>query len=330
MSIQKKQGYFAFSRKERIGMLTLLIVMIGLFVTPSFIQMYNRHDDPEGLNQFRKELASLVVDDSADSKAYVKHAAWRRENDSGRLDLASNIPKRKLFYFDPNKIGEEEWKALGLNDRTISTIQHYLSKGGQFRRSDDLRRIYGLRPDRYQELSPYIRIRDHDGLYSKKIAVTSKAEIKKFTYDSSRRSYSRKKNPEQPININTADTTAFVAIRGIGHKLANRIISFREKLGGFYDIKQLGEVYGLPDSVFQQISPFLTVGSDSLRKIDLNEADIQTLQQHPYIRWTLAKVIIQYRQQHGAFEKTTDLQLLNLMDTSVFQKLLPYLKIGKE
>lgn len=61
------------------------------------------------------------------------------------------------------------------------------------------------------------------------------------------------------IDINTADTTAFIALPGIGSKLANRIVSFRSKLGGFNSVEQIREVYGLKDSVFQLIYPMLTV-----------------------------------------------------------------------
>jgi len=61
------------------------------------------------------------------------------------------------------------------------------------------------------------------------------------------------------IDINVADTTAFIALPGIGSKLANRIVSFRSKLGGFHSVEQIREVYGLKDSVYQRILPFLTL-----------------------------------------------------------------------
>lgn len=61
----------------------------------------------------------------------------------------------------------------------------------------------------------------------------------------------------QPIDINTADTSAFIALPGIGSKLANRIVSFRTKLRGFNSVEQIRKVYGLQDSVFMLISPFL-------------------------------------------------------------------------
>jgi competence protein ComEA len=68
------------------------------------------------------------------------------------------------------------------------------------------------------------------------------------------------------ININAADTSAFSTLPGIGSKLANRIITFREKLGGFYSANQVAEVYGLPDSTFLKIKPYLIIGDVAIKK----------------------------------------------------------------
>ena len=61
----------------------------------------------------------------------------------------------------------------------------------------------------------------------------------------------------QPVDINLADTSDFINLPGIGSKLSQRIIAFRNKLGGFYSIDQVGETYLLPDSTFQKIKPGL-------------------------------------------------------------------------
>ncbi|NJL77073.1 MAG: helix-hairpin-helix domain-containing protein, partial [Saprospiraceae bacterium] len=37
---------------------------------------------------------------------------------------------------------------------------------------------------------------------------------------------------------------------------ANRIVKFREALGGFASVEQVAETYQLPDSTFQKIKPF--------------------------------------------------------------------------
>jgi competence protein ComEA len=80
--------------------------------------------------------------------------------------------------------------------------------------------------------------------------------------------------------------------------------------------------------VFQHIKPFLTVRLDAVNKIDINAADVNTLKQHPYIRWNLARAIVAYRQQHGPFMNVADLERLNILGAADLQKIVPYLKLA--
>ena len=57
-----------------------------------------------------------------------------------------------------------------------------------------------------------------------------------------------------PIDLNMADSSDLIKLKGIGPVLARRILNFREALGGFYKVGQLQDVYQLPDSVFQSLS----------------------------------------------------------------------------
>ena len=127
------------------------------------------------------------------------------------------------------------------------------------------------------------------------------------------------------IDINEADTTAFIALPGIGSKLANRIISFREKLGGFYSVDQVGETHNLPDSTHQRVKSFLKVGDKQVKKININTADANTLKTHPYIRWNVANAIIQYRGQHGDYKSVDELKQIAIITPEVFEKISPYI-----
>jgi competence protein ComEA len=129
----------------------------------------------------------------------------------------------------------------------------------------------------------------------------------------------------QPFDINTADTSAFIALPGIGSKLAARIVLFREKLGGFYEVKQIREVYGLQDSVFQKISPMLKCNGNSVRKIHINDAEKEVLKGHPYIRWEIANALVAYREQHGSFRSAEDLAKLESIDGDALKKMMPYI-----
>jgi len=129
----------------------------------------------------------------------------------------------------------------------------------------------------------------------------------------------------EPFDINTADTAAFIALPGIGSKLAARIVLFREKLGGFYSVGQIREVYGLQDSVFRKISPMLKCNPGNIRKIDINSAEQEMLKVHPYIRWQMANALVAYRDQHGSFHSVEDLAKLENIDYDALKKMIPYI-----
>lgn len=225
--------------------------------------------------------------------------------------------KGELFYFDPNNLSADDWKKLGLRDKTINTIRNFLSKGGKFKKPEDLKKIYGLLPDEYDRIAAYIRIADNN------ILPPDEQEFRPTANNNS----SNNKPGYTVIDINTADTTDFIALPGIGSKLASRIVNFRDKLGGFYSINQLAEIYGLPDSTFQRIRKYLKLENDVLKKININTATADELKAHPYIRYSLANPIIAYRNEHGPFSKIEDLKKVMAVSEDVYKKILPYLAI---
>ncbi|HEY1166579.1 MAG TPA: helix-hairpin-helix domain-containing protein, partial [Chitinophaga sp.] len=129
------------------------------------------------------------------------------------------------------------------------------------------------------------------------------------------------------IFINAADSSAWEALPGIGPTLAARLIRFREKLGGFYSIAQVAETYGLPDSTFKKIQASLRLDSGSLKKLNINQMDEKSLGQHPYIRYKLARLIVQYRNNHGPFSHPEDLYNIPLVNDSIYRKLEKYISL---
>jgi competence ComEA-like helix-hairpin-helix protein len=122
-----------------------------------------------------------------------------------------------------------------------------------------------------------------------------------------------------------ADTSAFIALPGIGSKLANRIINFRDRLGGFYTIDQVAETFALPDSTFQKVKPGLVLTTATVKKININTATADEMKLHPYIRYNLAAAIVQYRTQHGNFQSVADIKKIMMVTEEIYNKLAPYL-----
>lgn len=129
------------------------------------------------------------------------------------------------------------------------------------------------------------------------------------------------------IDINSADAEGFKKLYGIGDVLSKRIVAYRDKLGGFYSIEQLKEVYGLQDSTFQVIRKKLVLKKTTLTKININASEIETLEKHPYISGTLAKQIYNYRIKVKPFESVEEIKKMYSINDSIYNKLYPYLTI---
>jgi DNA uptake protein ComE-like DNA-binding protein len=303
------KDYFSFTKKERIG-IVMLIVLIGVSAAaPYFLSSSTVPDIAtiEAFNAQKTQLEKLsrgVAMRKPDIEKQEKHTAYYSQVD--------NRPAT-LFTFDPNTLNAEGWKKLGLNNRTIHTIQNYVAHGGRFRKPVDLQKVYGLQSQDYGRLLPYVQIAASE--QEKAFNLSAKPKEKYV------------KAPPPVIDINLADTMAFIALPGIGSKLANRIINFRDKLGGFYSVEQVAETYGLPDSTFQLIKSRLQCTTITIRKININTADAGTLKQHPYIRWNIANAIVQFRQQHGAYHTPQDLQQIAIITPQLFQKIVGYVTV---
>ena len=303
----KWTDYFTFTKKERIGIYSLLILIVAGIVTPRFFTA------PALNNELAAEAIQLEKAPAQPTKEFVR----RTKDDSAPSpydevseDAANSKPPAKLFPFDPNTLDAAGWKKLGLPDRTVRTILNYRNKGGKFRTIADLQKMYSLKPADFERLQPYVQIAAPPPFYK-----TERPPVKYV------------KAPPVIIDVNQADTTAFIALPGIGSKLASRIVNFRNKLGGFYSVEQVGETFGLPDSTFQLIKPRLQCAPNTVEKININTADANTLKQHPYIRWNVANAIVQYRQQHGVFSTRQQLQQIVLVTPELYHKIEQYIAV---
>lgn len=308
------KDYFSFTRKERSGIFILLAIIIAIllvnFVAPHFIE-----EEVVDHSQFEKEIAQLQIDSSTQKQYY------KSKDDKDYADMAEDrSAESKLFNFNPNTASEKDWIALGVRQKTAKTIIKYVSKGGKFYKPDDIKKIWGLRQADIERLLPYVRIEKVSEEFPKN---SPKEPGDNFTKNVS---YNNTKKIET-VDVNLADTTAFIALPGIGSKLSARIIAFREKLGGFYSIDQVGETYFLADSTFQKIRPFLILGNNSIKQFNLNKATVDEMKSHPYIKYNVANAIVQYRNQHGNFSSVESIKKIMIISEEMYKKMAPYLAI---
>ncbi len=312
------RNYLNFTRKERRGVISVVFVILVFILAQFFYPLFITHKQYNYSN-FSREIDALNIEksDSVKNNKYAKNTG----NDSYvEYSLAGEKKfetlKGELFYFDPNTASATDWKRLGLRDKTIHSIQNYLSKGGKFYKPEDISKIWGLSPSDAQHLIPYVSIKNE---------VKENISFEKKEYPKISPPYVAK--TIQPIDVNLADTTAFISLPGIGSKLAQRIIAFRNKLGGFYSIEQVGETYLLPDSTFRKIIPKLTIVNGNVKQININIASIDEMKAHPYLRYNLANAIFQYRQQHGNFNSVEEIKKIMLVTETAYNKISPYLAV---
>ncbi|HEX4878037.1 MAG TPA: helix-hairpin-helix domain-containing protein [Chitinophagaceae bacterium] len=318
MSWQKfVADYLTFTRRDRIAVIVILVLIVSVFFLPKALPGKQIPDISK--NNDTSWIAAMRRIETMESEKDEGKMADNDENNSFQYDRRTPNrtadPKGELFYFDPNTLSAEGWKRLGLRDKTITTILKYLDKGGKFKIPEDLKKIYGLYTDEYERIAPYIRI-------AEKNPPTPDEQLLNPTVKNN-----SPKSRYSIIDINTADTTSLIALPGIGSKLATRIINFREKLGGFYSVNQVGETFGLPDSTFQNIKQYLKLGTVSIRKININLATTEELKNHPYIKWSIANPIVAYRKEHGPFSNVEDIKKVMAVTEEVYIKIAPYLTV---
>jgi competence protein ComEA len=299
---EQVKEYFNFSLKEKWAVLILCCIIAIIFLAPDFFGA-----DEAVVVLADSLLQQVVIADDTTVFSRPREQYTKQQYHFSR-EKPLTILGEERFFFDPNSISAAQWMSMGVREKTALTIKKYLQSGGRFRVSADLDKIYGLPATLARELKPYVRL------------VTAVPELKE-------RNYIPKPFTQSKIDINLADSASWEELPGIGAKLASRIVFFRSRLGGFYRISQVAEVYGLQDSVFRKIEPRLEIRDPSIQLIAINTATLEEMAAHPYIKKILANAIIQYRNAHGRFQTTAELLKIHPINEEQLEKLRPYCKL---
>lgn len=87
--------------------------------------------------------------------------------------------------------------------------------------------------------------------------------------------------PLPTVNINEANAEEWATLPGIGTVLSQRVVKFREAMGGFVEVEQLLRVYGLDSSVVAGFKHALILTPNSHRALCLDSMEFRLLVRHP-------------------------------------------------
>jgi len=127
------------------------------------------------------------------------------------------------------------------------------------------------------------------------------------------------------LPFSEADSVVLQIVPGIGALTAGRIIKHRENLGGYIQIDQLHEVFGLKPETIPVIWEYFDFDRVAPRRIEINTVPVEELAKHPYISYQEAKVLVAYRLQHGSYLQLDDLLKVKIFKADWVNKIGPYL-----
>lgn len=303
----------AWSKEQKTGILTLVILLAAILVVVQAV----RHRPRE----------SAILVEPQDTTSTSSHAR-------GESEWILEDHGISLFTFDPNTADSLTLLALGFRSYQIKGMMRYRAKGGRYRQRADLLKIIGMSDSMYFVLKPYVQIDTlrlkqermerwrQDSLHRDSLYRLERDSLLKDTLR-----YTHKPKKDTIVELNSADTTTLQLIPGIGHYRARKIVQYRERLGGYYCVKQLQdsemELYGQPiaDSTLR----CFTVNRDSVRTLAVNHCSVDQLNRHPYIRFSDAKAIYTLRRKKIRLENIQSLNELPELTQEQILRLEPYL-----
>lgn len=274
------KSHFTFNKQQRSGILLLLLLIVSLLCVYWFVDFSEENAldiSSAEIVSFQKEMDSLWV-----------------------VELENRKPK--IYPFNPNFITDYKGYVLGMTNEEIDRLLQFRKEGKWINSAADFKKVTGVSDSLLNELSPYFKFPEW---------VTNPKPRSNFKDYKSEKGFSEKPFA-QKIDLNKATEEQLQQISGIGEALSKRIISYREKLGGFSSDIQLYAVYGLEPAVVQRtLNVFAVKTPKHISKINVNTASASDISTVPGISFEMAKKIWEYRRLR---EKITTIQELDKIE----------------
>ena len=326
--------YFGYSRAEARGMVGVLLFMLAAIVAPMLLRpeltTYLPTADQQGLDQLVAQLRDHRTAEQGYASRYPKPDYKKFGRGGSRYP---KVPHVRLTAFDPNALTAEGWEARGVPHFVAARIVKYREAAGGFKAKAQVRKMYGLDDSVYQRLAPFMQLPEEAPQHDERPAYAANSpgpdgKLPPFA-NASASKFPRKPRNLRPFDLNTADTTQLMQIRGIGAGRAKWVVRYRNQLGGYLREDQLDEVFVLRDApdLRDSLKKYTFVAPGYVPKpVNVNTATFDEMYLHPYIGKPRARLIVAYRQQHGPFRRVEDLKQIPVLKAEDWERMRPYVR----
>ncbi len=197
------------------------------------------------------------------------------------LDSLSALSNQKTIYpFNPNFISDYKAYTLGMSLSEIDRLHAFRATDRYVNSAIEFQVVTGVSDLWLDSISVYFKFPD---------VKTTKST----------------RNPEITSNfvvadINKATREDLLKLRGIGAVFSDRIITERDRLGGFVRMKQIEFIWGLSEeSVKNLYKNFDVLEEVVVGKINVNTASRADIEKIPYLNYHIARSIVIYRSAQG-------------------------------
>ncbi|MCK0177972.1 helix-hairpin-helix domain-containing protein [Flavobacteriaceae bacterium S0862] len=267
-----KKSHFKFTKGQRSGIFLLLLIIFIMQSLYYFVDFSSKDVsvNKDELNAFQNEIDSLRL-----------------------VEIESQ--QTKIFPFNPNYITDYKGYTLGMTPDEIDRLLKFREQNKWVNSVKQFQDVTKVSDSLLNSISPYFKFPEW---------VTNPKPISSFKYQNN-----APKTFTQKTDLNTATAKQLQRINGIGEKLSDRIIKFRNKFeGGFIEDVQLQDVYGISPEVLQRLLNEFTVKTPrQIKKISLNTASIEQLVTIQHIDYEIAYEILDQRTLREGFKSLYEL-----------------------
>lgn len=233
--------------------------------------------------------------------------------DSVSISKDENI--QKIYPFNPNFITDYKAYRLGLSTAEFDRLTAFRSENKYVNSAAEFQSVTRVSDSLLAQIAPFFKFPDW-------------VNKKKNNYNPYQ---FKQSNPNKEIlgqtDINVASQEDLVKVYGVGAVTAQRILDFRERLGGFVDIQQLNDIWGIKSEAVNEIEKSFYVGdSQILKRLNINKANMKSISEFPYFNYTLAREIVTYRTMNNGITKIDDLTKINGFPTEKLKIIALYLE----